>query len=92
MNTMIERKSQNSCSIYRSNNTCCIYRSNNACSIYRCCNALCVIFIEYEGYLEEQKTEMSSKKLINNTDTLAIKKMEREIDQADQEVVTLSFI
>lgn len=37
-------------------------------------------------YLEEQKVELANKKLLNNTDTLATRKMEREIDQADQEV------
>ncbi|XP_067940341.1 uncharacterized protein [Watersipora subatra] len=41
---------------------------------------------QYEEHLEEQKRDLAEKKLLNNPDTLATRKMEREIDQSDQEL------
>jgi len=45
------------------------------------------VFTEYDEYLEEQKTDIAKKKILNNPDVLATRKMDREIDQADQEVI-----
>lgn len=41
---------------------------------------------EYDEYLEEQKLELAAKKLLANDDIIETRKMEREIDQSDQEV------
>ncbi|KAF6020059.1 hypothetical protein EB796_021652 [Bugula neritina] len=41
---------------------------------------------QYDEYLEEQKTDIAKKKILNNPDVLATRKMDREIDQADQEL------
>lgn len=49
-------------------------------------NKISVCFKEYDEYLEEQKLELVAKKLMANTDIVETRKMEREIDQSDQEV------
>ena len=42
--------------------------------------------LEYDEFLEAQKAELSQKNLMASTDILETRRIEREIDQADQEV------
>lgn len=47
---------------------------------------LVILHVEYDQFLEEQKDELATKNLVNCDDILETRKIEREIDQADQEV------
>lgn len=42
--------------------------------------------LEYDTFLEEHKIELEEKKLMNNTDIIEVRKLEKELDQSDQEV------
>lgn len=52
-------------------------------------NSLFPFLAEYDEYLEEQKAELAAKRLMNNTDIIETRKLEREIDQSDQEASNL---
>lgn len=48
--------------------------------------------VEFDEFLEEQKDDLSKKKLMTCTDVLETRRLEKDIDQADQEVIDMTFV